>query len=201
MRHLAILSSCIILAIFVAACGGSKTGPGPTAEEAGFEALYTPPWYSPDSCATTDEYLCQRATMESKDQQLAVTKAAQAARTELQLQMETKLENLGKQFFEEVGQSADADLRAMYTQTSKQVASGVLVGTVPFREEVRRHKETGTFRAWVIYKLMLNNVFLDHLNAIKGNNHMYTRFRQSEAFKDHEKEMEKYEQYKKEQGL
>lgn len=139
--------------------------------------------------------------MESKDRQLAVSKAAQQARTELSLQVENKLEILGKQFIDEVGSSAQADLRAMYTQTSKQIASQMLRGSVPYRQEVMKHKETGVYRAWVLYKLSLDDAFLAHLNAIKQNDQAYTMFRQVEAFREHEKQMEKFEQYKEEQGF
>ena len=39
------------------------------------------------------------------------------------------------------------------------------------------------------------------VDKIKADKQMYTRFKAAEAFKDLEKEVEKYEEYKKDQGI
>jgi hypothetical protein len=200
MKHILLTVLLAFMVLAVISCA-SRTQQGVTLKESGYEAIYSPPWYLPDSCQTTEEYLCQRATMESKDQQFAVNKASLEARAGLQLQMEARLELLSKGFAEEIGLAQDADFSAMYTQTTKQVASGVLALSVPYREETRKDPAKGIYRSWVLYRLLLNDAFLAHLKAVRSNNNLYTQFRQSEAFKEHEKEMEKFEQYKKDHGL
>ena len=200
MRQVLLAVLVALMAAVMLSCG-SHTQQGVPPEASGYDSIYEPVWYHPDSCQTTEEYLCQRATMESKDQQFSKTKAAQEARAGLQLQLETKLELLSKGFAEEVGLAENADFRAMYVQTTKQVASGVLQLSVPYREGTRKDRSNSVYRSWVIYKLLLNDAFLAHLKALKSNENLYTQFRQSEAFKEHEKEIEKFEQFKKEQGL
>jgi len=39
------------------------------------------------------------------------------------------------------------------------------------------------------------------MDAIKKQEHIYTRFRASQGFQELEDEVEKYEEYKKEQGI
>ena len=185
-------------ALGMISCGGpDKTIP--TAEEAGWDAIYVPPWYNSDSCQVTVDYLCQLATMESKGQQVAVNKATVQARSELQAQLEAKLELLVKSFAREVGLGIESEYIAQYTQTIKEISSGVLRGSVPWKQEARVNKE-GLYRGWVSVRLLLNEAYLANLKALKTNSHLYTRFQESEAFKKHEEEIEKFEQYKKEQG-
>lgn len=198
MRQFVMAGLFVIMAVVIMSCG-SKVQQKVQTEESNLVEIYEPAWW--DSCQVSDESLCDKATMDSKEQQFAMTKASATAQSRLQQQLESKLEVFYNGFGEEIGLAEDADFRAMYVQTIKQVASGVLQGSVPWRDETRIDKETSVYRAWVAYKLLLNNAYLEQLRAIRSNNNLYTQFRRSEAFKDHEKEIEKFEQYKKEQGL
>lgn len=199
MRKSVLLVIGIVFLSILFSCSSNTQNQVPL-EESGYQAIYQPVWYNPDSCQATEEYLCQRATMESKDQQFAITKASQEARAGLQSQLETKMEILYKGFAEEIGLAENSDFNAMYVQTIQQVTSGIINLSVPYREEVRKDPEKNLYRAWVMYRLLLNDAFLSQLKSIRSNNNMYTRFRQSEAFKEHEKEIERFEKYKEEHG-
>lgn len=200
MKQVLTGSMILVVTVLMLSCGPKpQPVPIPVPEEEDYQAIYTPPWWHADSCQTTEEYLCARATMESKQDQFSKSKAIQEARGELKLQLEVKLEVVSEGFAKEIGLDQDADFRAEYVRTNEQSSSGIIQLSVPYREETRKNKQA-IYKSWVLYKLLLNDAFLTQLKAIRSNDHLYTEFSKSEAFKVHEKKIEEYEQYKKDQG-
>lgn len=184
-----------IAVVLVASCGG----PPKSVEEKQVEDQIkgAPDWYwNPPEA---EDHLYAAATAVSKDLQISVNKAETEGRSKLASIIEAKLELLVRSFAEEVGLAEDADFRAQYTQTIKSITSIVIKGSRIKEQMVM--PDGSTFRAYVLMDQMLGDAYLAFYKSIKANDNLYTRFRAAEAFKEHEKEMEKYEQWKKEHEL
>ena len=182
------------LALMMVSCGGApKTG----AELAKDSVEEAPGWY--EDPPSDENFLYAPTTATSLDMQLATNKAKQEGMEALTAQLEAKVEGLTKRFQEETGIGEDAELLSQYEQVGKTVISSTISGARIDKQEVMT--EGTVFRSYVLMQLPWGQAQADMLAKIKSNNHLYTRFRASEAFKDLEGEVEKFEQYKKEQGL
>ena len=187
-----LFGSVIILMIFVTflmACGGKTKLDNPSG---------LPPWFQ--NPPEDPNYMFSTATMPSKDLQLALNKAKQQARVDLAQQMETKIKSMTKQFTEEVGLGEDAEFLSQTSVVSKSVTSKVLNGSRA--RQVETIKEDGViYRAYVLMELPIGPANSALLDAVKKQQNLYTRFRSSQGFQELEEEVEKYDQFKKEQGL
>ena len=101
-----------------------------------------------------------------------------------------------KNFAEEVGDT-DPEFHQLYSEATKVVVSTELKGSKI--KESKYKEEGGKYQAVVLVEYSLKDAKEALVNEIKKEQNLYTRFRASEGFKDLEKEVEKYEQYKKEQ--
>lgn len=179
----------VIFATFLIACGGKTKLNNPISLPAWFQ---NPP--------EDPNYMFSTATMTSKDLQLALNKAKQQARVDLAQQMETKIKSMTKQFTEEVGLGEDAEFLSQTSVVSKSVTSKVLNGSRA--RQVETIKEDGViYRAYVLMELPIGPANSALLDAVKKQQNLYTRFRSSQGFQELEEEVEKYDQFKKEQGL
>jgi len=141
-----------------------------------------------------DKYLYAPATATSRDLQIALNKAEAEGRLQLGQQLEVKYSALTRRFAEETGEGAGAQLLQEYEQTYKAVVSQVLVGTKP--KETKFQTEDGVYRAWVLMELPVGAASERLLKQIQQQEQMYARFRASQAFKELNTEVEKYEQWK-----
>ena len=179
----------VIFATFLIACGGKTKLDNP---------LSLPTWFQ--NPPEDPNYMFSTATMTSKDLQLALNKAKQQARVDLAQQMETKIKSMTKQFTEEVGLGEDAEFLSQTSVVSKSVTSKVLNGSRA--RQVETIKEDGViYRAYVLMELPIGPANSALLDAVKKQQNLYTRFRSSQGFQELEEEVEKYDQFKKEQGL
>ena len=179
----------MIFATFLMSCGGKTKLDNPSG---------LPPWFQ--NPPEDPNYMFSTATMTSKDLQLAINKAKQQARVDLAQQMETKIKAMTKQFTEEVGLGEDAEFLSQTSVVSKSVTSKVLNGSRA--RQVETIKEDGViYRAYVLMELPIGPANSALLNAVKKQQNLYTRFRSSQGFQELEEEVEKYDQFKKEQGL
>mgnify|MGYP000574904233 CR=1 FL=1 len=124
----------------------------------------------------------------------AVTKRVEIAR-----QLETKINSMFKRPREEVGAGEDAEFLTQTTDVSKSVTSKVLSGSRAAK--TKSVKEGMIFRAYVLMEMPIGSANAALMDAIKKQEHMNTRFRASEGFQELEDEVDKYEEYKKEQGI
>jgi len=181
----------ILLAIttLLIACGGK------VAQE---NSLNLPQWFQ--NPPEDPNYMFSTATSTSKDMQMSINKAKQEARVDLAQQMETKIKAMTKQFSEEVGLGEDAEFLSQTSVVSKSVTSKVLNGSRV--REVKTLKEGGViYRSYVLMELPIGPANTALLDAVKKQQNMYTRFRASQGFQELEEEVEKYDQFKKEQEL
>ncbi len=138
-----------------------------------------------------------KATETSLKAELAESKATAEARKKIAQTIETKVQNLEKKFDEEVGLGEDAELNAFFNSTTKVITSQILNGSRLYKNGYSR--EGQLFRSFVI--MVMDDSFAEQfVNKTKNNQQIYQRFRASEAFQDMEADIEKFENFKEQQG-
>ncbi len=152
-----------------------------------------PGWYRKPP-KSDDRWIVAPATGESRDLQVALNKAELEGRTALASQLEVKLGGLQRRFVEETGLGADATALGEYEQTAKAVISQVLIGS--HAREQQFTLDAGTYRAWVLMELPVGEASKALLERLKQQEAIVTRIRASEAFKELNAEVEKYEKRK-----
>lgn len=187
-RSLTILLAILAMA-FLAGCGSSTSLPSTDEGE-------IPAWYL--NTPEDPNYFFAVASSTSRDLQLSVDKATTDARADLGRQVELKLSGLQKKFDEEVGVGENATLLQQFTSATKTVVSTTLTGSKIIKKDVKRDGDN--FRAYVLvqYPIGASNEAL--LNQLKSKEELYTRFRSSQAFKELEDEVTKYEEWKDKEG-
>ncbi|MEK7249984.1 MAG: hypothetical protein AAB209_06110 [Bacteroidota bacterium] len=189
MRIVVATLAALVCAAFVLGCGG-----GPKTMQSTSEGDM-PEWYT--SVPTDPNYLLAANTASSQDMQLALDKATTAARAEIGRQVELKVNAMQKKFDEETGMGQDAQLLQQFTSATKIVVSTSLSGS-----KVRHQKQLkdGTmWRAYVLTEYPIGAANEALLQAIKKNQEIFTRLRASQAFKELDDEVTKYEEAKKTQ--
>lgn len=188
MKRLLLVALLFAAAIMYTGCGSSSL---PKTDEGDI-----PDWFL--NTPEDPNYLFSPATATSKDMQLAVDKASTDGRAEIGRQVETRIQALQKKFDEEVGVGEDAQLLQQFTQATKTVVSTSLSGSKISKKEIVKDGEN--WRAYVLVQYPLGAANEALLNQIKKNEQMYTRFRSSQTFEELDKEVEKYEEFKKKEG-
>ncbi|MGA2623303.1 MAG: hypothetical protein ABSF91_05555 [Bacteroidota bacterium] len=189
MKKLFHLLFCIILtAVFFNGCSGSKGMQGTSEGD-------IPDWYN--NHPQDPNYFYAATTATSQDMQLAVDKATSAARTEIGRIVETRISDLQKKFDEETGIGKDAQLLQQFTGASKTVVSTSLSGSQVVKQ--KQFKDGDIWRAYVLVQYPVGAANEALQQQIKNNEQMYTRFRASQSFKDLDDEVQKYEEWKKQQ--
>jgi len=131
----------------------------------------------------------------SLSQPLAIDKAKTRGRTELAHMVETKVDSLKKDFAEEVGDVPSAEYNELFAAASKNIAHQLLTGTGA--TDVRTRSDEKLTTAWAL--MVLNpQILATALEANAGaQRHVYTRFRASQAFEELQREIEKFEEFKR----
>ena len=196
MRNLRLMQifnlSLVLLAIAALSlgCGGKTASKG--------NSLGLPEWFQ--ALPEDPTYIFAVATSTSRDLQMSVNKAKQQGRVDIAQQMETKVKSMIKQFNEEVGLGEDAEFLSQTTEVSKSVTSKVLNGSKARKVETVKEGEI-IYRSYVLMEMPIGPANTALMEAIKKQQNMYTRFRASQGFQELEGEVDKYDQFKKEQGL
>ncbi|MBT3168893.1 MAG: hypothetical protein HN952_05810 [Candidatus Cloacimonetes bacterium] len=155
-----------------------------------------PEWYM-GILPVEDGKIFAKATETSLKAELAESKATAEARKKIAQTIETKVQNLEKKFDEEIGLGEDAELNSFFNSTTKVITSQVLNGSRLYKNGYAR--EGQLFRSFVI--MLMDDSFAEQfVNKVKNNQQIYQRFRASEAFNDMEADIEKFENFKEEQG-
>jgi len=182
MRKLMLLTVLALFSVALINCGGGNSS-------GGWTELAVP---------SDPNFLFAFGSGESATLQLALDKAIAAARTEVGRQMTIKLNSLQKIYAEEIGAGEDSELRSMYESVTKTIVSQELYGSKVKEQKYRQR--SGRYEAQVVMEYPIGAANAALANQIKANNNMYTRFRASEGFKELESEVDKYEEWKKQQG-
>jgi len=155
-----------------------------------------PGWYLKPP--TDQNYLFGAATAVSRDVQIAIDKAQADGRNALAQQLEVKYAALNKRFTEEVGREG-SQLLDQYTQAYKAVVSQVLYGSRSRQQTLRT--EGDVYRAVVLMELPVGEMSKRLLDQLRTQEQLYTRFRASEVFKELDAEVQRYESWKRQQGV
>lgn len=184
------------LLLAIAAChhGPRSTDISPIASRETIRNL--PGWYLKPP--TDKNYLFGAATAVSRDLQVAINKAQAEGRNALAAQVEVKYGALNKRFTEEVGREG-SQLLDQYTQAYKAVVSQVLYGSRSRQQTLRT--EGDVYRAVVLMELPIGEMSKKLLEQIRAQEQLYTRFRASEVFKELDAEVQRYESWKRDQGI
>ena len=145
------------------------------------------------------DYLYARSTATSKDMQHAINSAKEEGRVEIARQMEARVSAMFKRFIEETGGGTDAELLRQTADVSKSIVSTTLYGCRAKKEDVK--KEGGLYRAYVLMEVPIGDANKVLMAQIKAHEHLYTRFRAAQGFKELAEEVERYEEFKRQQGL
>jgi hypothetical protein len=148
-----------------------------------------PDWYLKPPAAETHFYGV--GTSESRDMQLSVDKATATGRAQIAQQLETKFGGMAKRFQDEVGSGGQTELLDQFTQTYKLVTSQTLIGTRTKEQKIV--PGDGTYRAFVMIEVPVGEANKALVAKLSAQNALYTRFRASQAFKELNEELEKYE--------
>lgn len=176
----------ITISIMLLACSSSKslsdtdTGDIP-------EWYLTPP--------TSDDYIYAPATATSQDMELAVNKGETEARGKIGRQMEVKVNSMQKKFEEEVGETESSQLLQQFTQVTKTVVSTELTGSTVKEKEILQDGDN--WRVYVLMQYPIGDAQKAFLTNISKNKELYTRYRSTEAFKELDEDVKKYEEWKK----
>ena len=195
MRNLRLMQifnlSLVLLAIAALSLGcGGKTASG--------NSLGLPEWFQ--ALPEDPNYIFAVATSTSRDLQMSVNKAKQQGGVDIAQQMETKVKSMIKQFNEKVGLGEDAEFLSQTTVVSKLVTSKVLNGSKARKVETVKEGKI-IYRSYALMEIPIGSANTALMEAIKKQQNMYTRFRASQGFQELEGEVDKYDQFKKEQGL
>lgn len=147
-----------------------------------------PDWFSKPPLA--DDKFFGVATSESRDMQLAVDKAVAASRAQIAQQLEVKFGGVAKRFQEETG-AGNSELLDQFTQTYKLVSSQTLNGARAKEQKVIPGE--GTYRAYVLLEMPIGEANKALMAKLSSQQALYTRFRATQAFKEMNEELEKYE--------
>jgi len=189
MRILGLTMLITVFAVVLVGCGGGPKSLQSTSE------CDVPDWFS--TVPQDPNYLYAARTATSQDMQLALDKAVTDGRAEIGRQAELKVQGLQKRFDEEVGVNSDAQLMSQFTQANKTVVSTSLTGTRLKSQKLCKDGELWRAYTLVEYPIGAANEAL--MQQIKKNNEMYTRFRSSQTFKELDNEVQKYEEWKKQE--
>ncbi|MBZ0266266.1 hypothetical protein K8I28_16535 [bacterium] len=192
MKHFVQITLLLMfVALFVWGCGSSTTTMSGSANKQTLEDI--PDWYlnQPDD----PDFIFTTGSARSRELQLARDKAGDAARMEMAKALETRFQGMSKRFQEEVGTDADAQYLDQFTQATKAVVSTTLTGVSVEKSKITL--EDGMYRAFVLLKLPIGASNDALLNKLKQQEQLYTRFRSSQVFEEMNQEMEKYDEWKK----
>ena len=189
MRRILSVLFILCLAITLFNCGGAKKGLSDA------DTGDIPDWFT--NTPKDPNYLFAATTATSQDLQLSIDKAVTSARAEIGRQTDVRIQALQKRFDEEVGMGDDAELLQSFTSASKTVVSTSLGGSRISKQ--KQSKDGNLWRSYVLVEYPIGAANEALMEAIKKSNQMYTRFRSTEAFKDLDAEVAKYEEFKKKQ--
>jgi len=155
-----------------------------------------PDWYS--NIPHDPNYFFATNSQTSRDMQMAVDKATEGARADIARQIQTKLSNLQKRFRQEVGTSDNSQLLSQFTEVTKNVTDESMSGTHVAKQKILKDKNA--FRAYVLVEYPIGAANKALMQQLKQNNHLYTRFKASQSYKELNKEVKQYDKWKQNQG-
>ncbi|MCX7026542.1 MAG: hypothetical protein NT061_03430 [Spirochaetes bacterium] len=130
---------------------------------------------------------------ETGRQDLALKKATLDGRAQIAQVFETKMQVLEKNFVDEVGSTAKAEINTMFSSTTKAISKTTLSGSQNLSLPVT-FKEGNKITVKVVVGIDPKTLNSAVMSELKNNGpNLYERFRASQGFKEMQKEMEDYD--------
>lgn len=179
--------SAIAIAVMFAAAACSSSSPEQSAAQTQLDQ--TPSWIlSPPM--DTSEYLYSTATATGSRQNVARSRAENAAKQALSGKLGEKVEALQKLFEEEVSDGQNDMYSAAFTNASQIITSQELVGASI--DELRFFTTPqGGFTAHVLMRMPVGDARSQLDNALSRDEELYIRFKESQAFEELQNNLER----------
>ena len=195
MKKLLIISMALLALVLMQACGGSSTKAqdpsGPVAMADPFENLV-----QMAEGIIVDGGIAAVGEASSSERSMAKTAAEVDGRGKLAAIFNATVQRVQRKFEEEVGSAGDAEINKAFSNVTKVLTSKVLQGSrnkkTMYYTEKRNNKNV--YVAGVVMAVEPKVVNQSIMDAGKNDKKMYERFRASQAYKDLENEMDKYEE-------
>ncbi|MGE5500085.1 MAG: hypothetical protein ACM3Q2_18585 [Syntrophothermus sp.] len=200
MKSFATGVSAVLMCAFLASCGGSQqtqssSSQAPAPQQASLRVIEDPMADLENQRNQLVEQGSVAAVGQgiSKRMDIAKQKARVEAEAALARVFSTKVDNLRKNFVEEVGQGKESEVNEMFSTVTKAFASQTLKGAVEKNSKLMQN-EKGEYVAGVLMLISPKTVNLSIMDEMeKGKPQLYQRFRASQAFDELKKEMEEYD--------
>lgn len=200
MKSFATGISAVLMCAFLASCGGSQqtqsnSTQAPAPQQASLKVIEDPMADLENQRNQLVEQGSVAAVGQgiSKRMDIAKQKARVEAEAALARVFSTKVDNLRKNFVEEVGQGKESEVNEMFSTVTKAFASQTLKGAVEKNSKLMQN-EKGEYVAGVLMLISPKTVNLSIMDEMeKGKPQLYQRFRASQAFDELKKEMEEYD--------
>lgn len=189
----------LVFAIGFLSCGGASKQEGNfTSQQASEQLADMEEVFSGFEVPENDPTRLYASTSaDSRSMPLAVDKAKHAAQLDIAQQMQLRVRGVFRSFMEETGGGEDAQLLQEVTNTSESIVSESLIGCKMLNKKVFRDKNTGMYRAYALMEMPLDLMNAKMIQQIRSKEHLYTRFRASESFKEAEEKWREYEEQQK----
>lgn len=169
-------------ALFLSACSTSDTAATQVDDP-------IPSWFT--NPPEDHNYIFVPRVASSRDLQTAINRATTDARTEIGRVMEVRMESMQENFTEEAGVDEDATFRQMFEEVSRTVVATSMNDSRV--RETKREREGNIWRAYILMEYPIDAANQQFVNQMKEREEMYTRFRQSQSFRELERAVEDYE--------
>jgi hypothetical protein len=174
----------IICSLCVVACGGNKKKPS---TPAGPAQVWQPTWYNTQS---SSEYVYSYGMSTNQSERGAVSSATAQARAEAGFYIETNVQAMVKDYFQEAGFGENAEITALVENVSKSTAKTSISGGLVTNQYVTQQND-GSYKVWIQYGFPRDQVNRSMLDAIKQETGAYNRLKASKSFAELEREMDK----------
>ncbi len=174
-----------LVAMFLAGCGG-----GPPKEVINKPDSCIPDWYMRPP--TDPNYLYSASSGDSRDMQLAIDKATADTRQKIAEQLDVTVKGLTKKFIEEAGEGEQTEIIGMFTRVTKQVVNTRLQGSRVAKQEIC--PQGSMYKAFVLMELPVGEAAAGLLKGINNDHKLYDRFRASQAYKELDEEVKKFDE-------
>ena len=156
------------------------------------EVDFIPNWY----LATWDDsnYVIESAVATSTNLEIAIAKASTEARAKIARNIEMKINSMQKELEEEIDFGNNSELISQFTQATKTVVSTELYGSKITKKKII--KNGYNWKVFVLAEYPIIHANEAFFNKIVDNNNLYLQLKNSEAFKELNKEINKYEEIK-----
>lgn len=148
-----------------------------------------PEWYNQPP-TDTEEFLYATGTFIGQRRSSAERSAFIQARSDMASKLSIKVETLEKLFEDEVGSGTSANYSSMFSFASQQVTSQELRGVDMDRRECNALPD-GRIECFVLANMPVGTARAALENALSRDEELYVRFRESEAFKELEENLER----------